>query len=229
MNFAFTEKTLIVIPFIYKGYRLEGTERVRFRCLFKNPGGDFPYTLDMEEDNKGSENEDGYYTVTLDMSKYDILPGRYPFDLSLVLESGSLITLKSQSECFVDIIREAEGLYKPNGAIYFGADYYCDVGESEGWDYEKRASGCLELRRNITCRYSNDSLLQGSAEIPIELKGEINIFNSIIYSLAENVAESRTVKCYVADNRINCHIYTDGLFKNDDSIIVSVLVKSRWK
>lgn len=144
MNFKFIEKSVIVIPFVYSGYRLEGAEKVRFRCLFKNAEGDFPYTLDLEEDNKETDDADGKYTITLDMSKYDILPGRYAFDLSLVLESGSFVTLKSKTGCHIDVVPEVEGLYKPNGDIYFGADYIVEVGVTDGLRYFKKSSGDAE-------------------------------------------------------------------------------------
>lgn len=150
MNFKFIENSVIVIPFIYKGYRLEGSEKVRFRCLFRNTEGDFPYTLDMEEDNKGADDADGHYTITLDMGKYDILPGRYAFDLNLVLESGSLVTIKSKSECHIDIVTEAEGHYKPNGELYFGDDYVIAEGNSGLWTYRKWASGIAECWGSVT-------------------------------------------------------------------------------
>ncbi len=144
MNFDFTENTVINIPLTYKGYRLEGGEKVRFRCLFKNAEGDFPYTLDMEEDNKGEEGADGKYTLTLDMGRYGISPGRYDFDMSLVLESGSLVTIMSKNDNHINVVPAAEGLYKPNGEIFFGADYPVETGISGEWTYKKWASGDAE-------------------------------------------------------------------------------------
>lgn len=148
MNFEFTENTVINIPLTYKGYRLEDGEKVRFRCCFKNYEGDFPYTLDMEEDNKGESGSDGKFTVTLDMGRYSISPGRYDFDLSLVLESGSLITLMSKNDNHINVIPIAEGLDKPNGEVFFGADFIVEEGQAEGfrclWNYRKMNSGLIE-------------------------------------------------------------------------------------
>lgn len=144
MNFKFTENSVISIPLTYKGYRLEGEEKLRFRCLFKNAEGDFPYTLDVTEDNKGESGEDGKYTISFDMSRYAILPGRYAFDLSLVLESGSLVTVKTKDECRIEVISQVESLAKANGEVYFGADFIVEEGIIDGWNYRKWNSGIAE-------------------------------------------------------------------------------------
>lgn len=98
------ENTMIIIPFILKGYRLEAGEKVRFRCLFKTANGDLPYVLYLAEDNMGADGSGGHYTVTLDTKAKGILPGRYRFSLELVLGSGSSVTLKRISETGIDII-----------------------------------------------------------------------------------------------------------------------------
>ena len=104
MKHKFVENSLIVIPFLYKGYRLSGNEKIRFRCLFKRKDGDFPYTLCMEEDNKRALGNDGHFTVTVDTRTKGIVPGRYRYSLELVLESGATLTLKTPGETEIDII-----------------------------------------------------------------------------------------------------------------------------
>lgn len=104
MYFEFTENSLIIIPFTYKGYRLSEGEKVRFKCLFKTKNGDLPYTQCIEEDNKRSAGSDGHYTITLDSKTKDILPGRYSFSLELVFASGITISLKTKSETGITII-----------------------------------------------------------------------------------------------------------------------------
>lgn len=104
MIFEFTENTLIIIPFTYKGYRLEQGEKVRFKSLFNTEAGKMPYELYMDEDNKGTSGPDGHYTVTLDTGAKKILPGRYSFSLELVLASGSIVTLKTKNEGIIEIV-----------------------------------------------------------------------------------------------------------------------------
>lgn len=112
LNYEFIENSVIMIPFVYKGYRLEGDEKIRFRCLFKTKEGDFSYVLDMTEDNVNEAGKDGRFTITLDMGKHGIIPGRYTFDLSLVLESGSTVTIKPQTECYIDVVPGVKGTEK---------------------------------------------------------------------------------------------------------------------
>lgn len=169
MNFEFTENTVIKIPLTYRGYRLESGERVRFRCLFKNGEGDFPYTADIEEDNKGQTGDDGKYTVTLDMSRYGISPGRYAFDLSLVLESGSLVTIKTKDECCIDIVPASEGLDKPNGEIFFGADYIVEQGTDGIWTYRKWASGIAECWGVNTIKFNTAMSSNGNYAVTGEM------------------------------------------------------------
>ena len=104
MYFRFVEKSLIIIPFTLKGYRLEDGERIRFRCLFKTPSGDLPYECLIEEDNKGKEGKDGYYTVTLDTAAKKIFPGRYGYTIELILASKTAITLLKKPEAVIDIV-----------------------------------------------------------------------------------------------------------------------------
>ena len=154
MNFEISENTVLAVPFILKGRRLEENERVRFRCMFRNHEGDFPYVLDMEEDNKGENGPDGKFTISLDTSKYGIRPGRYSFDLSLVLESGSLITLMRKSDCQIKINATEDGLEKPNGDVFFGADFIVEEGTKDGWTYRKWNSGIAECWKSVSVTYS---------------------------------------------------------------------------
>ncbi len=106
MYFRFIEKSLIIVPFTLKGYRLEDGEKIRFRCLFKTQSGDFPYECLLEEDNKGKEGKDGHYTVTLDTEKRKIYPGRYGYTIELILVSGTSITLLTQPEAVIDVVEK---------------------------------------------------------------------------------------------------------------------------
>lgn len=109
MFYEFFEKSMIIIPFILKDYRLEEGEKLRFRCTFKTPDGDYPYVMCFEEDNKGADGSDGYYTMSLDMKNRNILPGRYLFSLELVFASGSSVGLTGQNEAVIEIIPEING------------------------------------------------------------------------------------------------------------------------
>ena len=109
LHYRFNENSLIIIPFTLKGYRLEGDEKVKFSCVFMNDKGEFPYVIDLEEDNKGIEGKDGYYTVTIDSAAKSILPGRYGYTIELVLDSGTVITLLSEDEAVIDIVVPKKG------------------------------------------------------------------------------------------------------------------------
>ena len=181
MNFEISENTVLAVPFIYKGRRLEENERVRFRCMFRNHEGDFPYVLDMEEDNKGESGPDGKFTISLDTSKYGIRPGRYSFDLSLVLESGSIITLMRKSDCQIKITATEDGLEKPNGDIFFGADFIVEEGIKDGWTYRKWNSGVAECWRAFESKYSTTMTENGnyaSAADTIKVDFPQNLFSS---------------------------------------------------
>ena len=104
MKHEFLENSLIIIPFVYRGYRLSDGEKLRFRCLFKRKDGEYPYTQCIEEDNKRAPGPDGKYTVTIDTSKKGIVPGRYNYSIELVLESGTTISLKTPSQSEINIV-----------------------------------------------------------------------------------------------------------------------------
>lgn len=104
MKHDFNENSLIIIPFTYKGYRLQKGEKVRIKCTFKTAQGDLPYVLCMEEDNKGSQETDGHYTFTLDTATKGILPGRYRYSIELILASGRVVTMKNARETEINII-----------------------------------------------------------------------------------------------------------------------------
>lgn len=104
MKHTFIENSLIIIPFVYKEYRLQEGEKVRIRCNFKTEKGDYPYVLCMCEDNKGVEGPDGHYSFTLDTATYGILPGRYRYSIELILASGRAVTLKNARESEINIV-----------------------------------------------------------------------------------------------------------------------------
>lgn len=239
MNFEFTENTVINIPLTYKGYRLDEGEKVRFRCCFKNYEGDFPYTLDMEEDNKGEAGSDGKFTVTLDMGRYGISPGRYDFDLSLVLESGSLITLMSKNDNHINITPAAEGLDKPNGEVFFGADFIVEEGKIGKWNYLKRNSGYAECWGTVTYELSKDvykldsngahSVASGILALPAQLFAEIDAINvSPLYYYQTGASAKMKTKSSVEVN-LFCGTNNMSSMKAGAQVDVSCVVKGKWK
>lgn len=104
MKNDFNENTMIVIPFIYKGYRLSDGEKVRFRCMFKRKDGDLLCEHNIIEDNSKDTGPDGRYTITIDTTEMGILPGRYHYSLDLVLPSGVMLTIKTCDETEINIV-----------------------------------------------------------------------------------------------------------------------------
>lgn len=238
MNFDFTENTVIVIPLIFRGYRLEGAEKVRFRCLFKNSDGDFPYTLDIEEDNKGEDGEDGKYTVTLDMGRYGIIPGRYDFDLSLVLESGSLVTIMPKNDNHINVIPETDALYKPNGEMFFGADYDVESGKTGEWNYRKKVSGIAECWGKVSFFVETISDLSGKGvmtnavgylPLPPELFKSAECVICIPVSPRHTVNSTSVISSKSAEIILNCGVENEFDIKSGDEVEINCFVGGYWK
>ena len=191
----------------------------------------------MEEDNKGADDADGHYTITLDMGKYDILPGRYAFDLNLVLESGSLVTIKSKSECHIDIVTEAEGHYKPNGELYFGDDFVIAEGNSGLWTYRKWHSGISECWGSFTLGALTGSLIssgsiwhtsdQQTIAFPAGLFSSVPLIHGEVLQPSAKCVNVR----FVRPDRNNVYFRLSGTstdFPNTGAV-VNLSAKGKWK
>ena len=199
--------------------------------MFKNTEGDFPYVLDMKEDNEGESGEDGKFTISLDMAKYEIRPGRYNFDLNLVLGSGSLIPLANKKDCQIDVTpADIEG--EPNGEVFFGADYPVEVGDKDGWHYKKWASGDVECWRkktsNTLCEWDSNSVV-GSVQLPFDFVGTIYPFCS---GYQEGVSSSAINMVSVDGSNKNVSAYmsiSKNQYDQGKYCRFNFLVKGRWK
>lgn len=236
MDFEFIENSVVIIPFVYKGYRLEKNEKMRFRCLFRNAEGDFPYTLDMDEDNKLISGSDGKYTITFDMGRYGILSGRYEFDLSLVLESGSLVTVKSKDGCCINVVPAAEGLYKPNGEIFFGADFIVEEGTTDIWHWRKYNSGVAECWGTVNHVLEEEVEAGGNFEFICSLpfafsKRPLSFIHAA--QMAYQIKKSYTLTAPEVDSKRNLVIYSQ--LESGQKIPVEstasfrIIVKGEWK
>ncbi len=236
MDFEFIENSVVIIPFVYKGYRLGKNEKMRFRCLFKNTEGDFPYTSELEEDNKLISGTDGKYTITFDMGRYGILPGRYEFDLSLVLESGSLVTVKSKDGCCINVVPAAEGLYKPNGEVFFGADFIVEEGSDELWHWRKYNSGAAECWGAVNHLLTEEVAVGGSFEfvcpLPFSFIKRPLAFVHVI-GMAYQIKKSYTLTAPEVDSKNYMVIYSQlesgQKIPAESTASFRIIVKGEWK
>ena len=109
MKYEFTENTLILINWIYKGCRLATGEFLRFICEFNTPDGTVTYSKDLTEVNEGTEGEDGEFYLVVDSKQEKILPGRYTFDLLHMLDTGSSVSLVNKESGEIEIVPGASG------------------------------------------------------------------------------------------------------------------------